>query len=103
MLNLLSNAADAFPELDENLRIVIGLNKKGKMLELTVRDNGIGMSQYQLDNLFKPFFTSKQHGTGLGLVIVKKLMMQMDGNIEIESKVDEGTLVRLTLRTIENE
>jgi len=103
VLNLLGNAADAFPEPDDNLKIVIGLNKMGKKLELTVRDNGVGMSQYQLDNLFKPFFTSKQHGTGLGLVIVKKLMMQMDGNIEIESKVDEGTLVRLILRPVENE
>lgn len=103
MLNLLSNAADALQDSDNDPQIVIGLCRRGKNLELTVQDNGVGMSQYQLDNLFKPFFTSKQQGTGLGLVIVKKLMMQMDGNIEIESKVDEGTLVRLILRTVENE
>lgn len=103
MLNLLSNAADAFLEADGDPKIIIGLYRRGKNLELTVTDNGVGMSQYQLDNLFKPFFTSKQQGTGLGLVIVKKLMMQMDGNIEIESKVDEGTFVRLILGTVENE
>ncbi|MDX9745405.1 MAG: PAS domain-containing sensor histidine kinase [Syntrophales bacterium] len=99
MLNLFSNAADAFLESEVRAQVVIGLYKRGKTLELTVRDNGVGMSQYQLDNLFKPFFTSKPHGTGLGLVIVKKLMMQIGGNIAIESKVGEGTLVRLTLGT----
>jgi signal transduction histidine kinase len=103
MLNLLSNAADAFLNPDHIPKIVIGVEKKGKIMELSVKDNGIGMSQYQLDNLFKPFFTSKPQGTGLGLVIVKKLMMQMDGYLEVESKMDEGTLVRLILKTVENE
>lgn len=103
MLNLLSNAADSFIDPDKNPTIVIGLEQKGKNLELSVRDNGVGMSTYQLDNLFKPFFTSKPQGTGLGLVIVKKLMIQMDGDIEIESRVDEGTKVRLILQTAENE
>lgn len=103
MLNLLNNAADSFLDPDNDPKIVIGLAKRGKTLELSVKDNGVGMSQYQLDNLFKPFFTSKPQGTGLGLVIVKKLMVQMNGNIEIESKVDEGTLIRLILQTAENE
>jgi signal transduction histidine kinase len=103
MLNLLNNAADSFLDPDNNPTIVIGLAKRGKTMELSVKDNGVGMSQYQLDNLFKPFFTSKPQGTGLGLVIVKKLMVQMNGDIEIESKVDEGTLIRLILQTAENE
>jgi len=102
MLNLLSNAADSFLDPDKDPTIVMGLERKGKALELSVEDNGVGMSPYQLDNLFKPFFTSKPQGTGLGLVIVKKLMIQMDGDIEIESKVGEGTKVRLILQTAEN-
>jgi len=102
LLNLLSNAADSFLDPDKNPTIVIGLERKGRSLELTIRDNGVGMSPYQLENLFKPFFTSKPHGTGLGLVIVKKLMIQMNGEIEIESRTDEGTKVRLILQTAEN-
>ncbi len=103
MLNLLSNAADSFLDPDKKPTLVIGLERKAKTLELSVEDNGVGMSSYQLDNLFKPFFTSKPQGTGLGLVIVKKLMIQMDGDIEIESRKDEGTKVRLILQTAENE
>ncbi|MBN1548623.1 MAG: PAS domain-containing sensor histidine kinase [Syntrophaceae bacterium] len=103
MLNLLSNSADAFLDSDRNPSIFISLSEKGKNLILTVTDNGVGMTQYQLDNLFKPFFTSKPQGTGLGLVIVKKLMMQMDGLIEVESKVDTGTQVRLIFRKADNE
>ncbi len=103
MLNLLSNAADAFTDPDQNPTIVIGLAAKGKTLELSVRDNGIGMSAHQIENLFKPFFTSKPHGTGLGLVIVKKLMLQMEGDIHIDSGSQRGTLVRLTLKAIDNE
>ena len=103
MINILNNAADSFLTLHQNQTIVIGLKKQGKHIELSVKDSGIGMSQHQLDNIFKPFFTSKPQGTGLGLVIVKKLMMQMKGDIDIESKQDEGTLVRLTLQSIEND
>jgi signal transduction histidine kinase len=103
MINILNNAADSFLPAPQNQTIVIALKKQGKHVELTVKDSGIGMSQHQLDNIFKPFFTSKPQGTGLGLVIVKKLMMQMKGDIDIESKQDEGTLVRLILQSIEHD
>ena len=103
MINILNNAADSFLTSPQNPTIVISLKKQGKHVELSVKDSGIGMSQHQLDNIFKPFFTSKPQGTGLGLVIVKKLMMQMKGDIDIESKPEEGTLVRLILQSIEND
>jgi len=103
MINILNNAADSFLTPPQDPTIIIGLKKQGKHIELSVKDSGIGMSQHQLDNIFKPFFTSKPQGTGLGLVIVKKLMMQMKGDIDIESKQDEGTLVRLILQSIEND
>jgi len=103
MINILNNAADSFLTPPKNPTIIISLKKQGKHIELGVKDSGIGMSQHQLDNIFKPFFTSKPQGTGLGLVIVKKLMMQMKGDIDIESKPDEGTLVRLILQSIEND
>jgi signal transduction histidine kinase len=103
MINILNNAADSFLPSPQNPTITIGLKKHGKHVELSVKDSGIGMSLHQLDNIFKPFFTSKPQGTGLGLVIVKKLMMQMKGDIEIESKPDEGTLVRLILQSVEND
>jgi len=103
MINILNNAADSFLTPPQNPTIIISLKKQSKHIELSVKDSGIGMSPHQLDNIFKPFFTSKPQGTGLGLVIVKKLMMQMKGDIDIESKQDEGTLVRLILQSIEND
>ena len=103
MINILNNAADSFLTAPHDPTIIITLKKQGKHVELSVKDSGIGMSQHQLDNIFKPFFTSKPQGTGLGLVIVKKLMMQMRGDIDIESKQGEGTTVRLTLQSIKND
>jgi len=48
-------------------------------------------------NLFKPFSTTKSHGTGLGLVIVQKMLLKMDGTIEIGSQERAGTTVTLNL------
>jgi signal transduction histidine kinase len=58
-----------------------------------VKDNGCGMTEEQLQNLFKPFYTTKEKGTGLGLVIVKKLLAAMNGSIKISSLKDVGTTI----------
>jgi signal transduction histidine kinase len=60
-------------------------------------DNGCGISHEKLNDLFKPFYTSKVHGTGLGLVIVKKLLAKMNGTIDVTSRKDEGTVVDVHL------
>ena len=64
-------------------------------MTLGVRDNGQGMSQDQIDNLFAPFLTYKESGTGIGLAIVKKIMENHQGEVEIESKLGQGTKFRL--------
>ncbi len=55
------------------------------------------MTEKQQQDLFKPFYTSKKHGTGLGLVIVKKMLSRMNGEIEITSMKDQGTTVDISL------
>ncbi|HBU05730.1 MAG TPA: two-component sensor histidine kinase, partial [Nitrospiraceae bacterium] len=60
---------------------------------LRIADNGKGMTRQQLDDLFKPFRTSKSKGTGLGLVICKKMLASMGCLIEIQSKEGIGTAV----------
>jgi signal transduction histidine kinase len=64
-------------------------------LVLAVRDNGQGMSPEQLDNLFAPFLTTKDSGTGIGLAIVKKIMENHQSKVQVESKVGQGTRFKL--------
>ena len=99
MLNLIANAADALKE-KENPKITISLRRIKTRVQVSVEDNGSGMNEKQIGNLFKPFYTSKENGTGLGLVIVQKMLTRMNGTISIESKTDAGTQVKFTLETI---
>jgi signal transduction histidine kinase len=64
-------------------------------LALAVRDNGQGMSPDQIANLFAPFLTYKDSGTGIGLAIVKKIMENHQSKVQVESKVGQGTKFKL--------
>jgi len=66
-------------------------------VHIVVADNGVGMTDKQMKDLFKPFYTSKQHGTGLGLVIVKKMLAKMNCDISISSFPDKGTIVDISI------
>jgi signal transduction histidine kinase len=96
MLNLLTNAFDA---LDDIVDPVIGIHvsRDGDRIVFKVGDNGRGIPQAQQKILFQPFSTTKTHGTGLGLVIAKKMLLKMDGAIEIASRENAGTTVTVTL------
>lgn len=96
MLNLLANAADSFENRFE-AKIIVRLVRAKNIIYVTVTDNGSGISESQKDNLFKPFYTSKPNGTGLGLVIVKSMLGKMNGTISIESTKNVGTRVTFTL------
>jgi PAS domain S-box-containing protein len=96
MLNLLVNALDAV-EGREHPRVSIAAMRSGEGVMIRMEDNGCGMSEGQLRDIFKPFYTTKDHGTGLGLVIVKKLLAGMNGSIEISSRKDVGTTVDVTI------
>lgn len=92
ILNLITNASDALNNC-ENPQIMIRAEKKEGFVALTIEDNGIGMSDEEQTNLFKPFYTTKTHGTGLGLMIALKMVTLMKGNMEIKSYKDIGTKV----------
>jgi signal transduction histidine kinase len=96
LLNLLTNAADAV-EGRESPRIIVGISRSPPWVKIKVDDNGSGILEFDKKNLFKPFFTSKAKGSGLGLVIVKKMLLKMNGTITIESAANFGTTVTLTL------
>lgn len=96
MLNLTTNAADALNGMAK-AQIIVSVEKAGGMINIKVDDNGKGISAADQENLFKPFFTAKTTGTGLGLVIVKKMLLAMNGRIGIESYQGIGTTVTISL------
>jgi signal transduction histidine kinase len=68
---------------------------KGEFVCMEITDTGIGMPKEVLNNLFRPFFTTKSNGTGLGIPIVQTIMKQTMGFVTVETQFGEGTTVRL--------
>lgn len=64
---------------------------------VSVSDTGIGIPVGQQKLIFEPFYTTKTKGTGLGLMIVERIMRDHGGRIELVSQVDQGTTFRLWL------
>jgi signal transduction histidine kinase len=98
LVNLIRNAADASAGRQGAVRV--GLERSDKSLRLTVRDQGHGISALSLDRLFESGFTTKGfgEGAGMGLVLVRDVVQNMfAGTITVESVVDVGTTVTITL------
>ena len=98
LLNILSNAIDALEGKADPL-ITIAVGQNAREATIAVRDNGCGIADEKKNELFMPFSSSKPRGIGLGLTIVKKLLAQMNGTVEINSRHQQGTevLIRLPL------
>ena len=64
---------------------------------MSVADTGGGIPQEQINRIFEPFYTTKKKGTGLGLMIVQRIVRAHDGRIELESHVGRGTTFRIWL------
>lgn len=115
ILNLGNNALHA---LGNNLngRIIINVSStflqennlyslgKGLYLQITVEDNGIGMTEYTQSRIFEPFFSTKEidKGTGLGLSVVQGIVHKHNGEITFESQIGKGTKFKVLLPLIEN-
>ena len=96
MLNLIANAVDALEGRD-NPTITIATEQREDFIWITVRDNGVGIPQEVQQHLFKPFYTTKSQGTGLGLIITKKMVTAMNGRIGVVSEEGVGTTVTLAI------
>ena len=100
VLNLVSNALQAMPEgTPAENELVVGTRpvEDGRVL-LEVHDNGVGISAEHLPRVFEPFFTTKGgRGTGLGLPISQRLVVELGGEIVVSSSPEGGTAVRVFL------
>ncbi|MET3290309.1 UNVERIFIED_CONTAM: diguanylate cyclase (GGDEF)-like protein [Brevibacillus sp. OAP136] len=94
LLNLLKNAFDAMPEPGT---VTITSSRSDEWCTIEVMDTGTGMSEQELQQIFNPFFTTKETGTGLGLSICHKIMNDHGGSIEVQSREQHGTVFRMTL------
>jgi signal transduction histidine kinase len=94
ILNLISNAIDASPP-GEEVSVRTAMEKKTAILE--VSDCGCGIKEEDRENVFRPFFTSKKSGTGLGLPIVKKIVEAHGGKIDFYKNPEKGVTFRITL------
>lgn len=99
ILNLLLNAIDASTEGDS---ITITTEAAGAWMKLSVQDSGRGIPPEEIENIFKPFYTTKTRGSGLGLAIVDRIVKEHKGEIAVESVVNKGTRFTLTLPVYEH-
>jgi signal transduction histidine kinase len=91
--NLLDNAFDATPA--GGAVTVRGYRKNRSGFVLSVRDTGRGISNPDKDQLFRPFFSTKEKGMGLGLPFAKRVMDTCGGKVEVQSRVGKGALFKL--------
>lgn len=99
LLNLLLNSEQAIRDARDRGDIWIDCRVDGARASLTIRDNGTGMTPHVQERIFEPFFTTKPpgKGTGLGLAISHGIVQQHNGKIFVETKMGEGTVVRIEL------
>lgn len=106
IVNIVKNGIEAAqnahiePEIDVELREKINDKDGSASLWLLIIDNGPGLTPEQKEKLFNPYFTTKSDGTGLGLVIVRKIVQDHDGDISLHDRDDgqRGTQVDIVIR-----
>jgi two-component system, NtrC family, nitrogen regulation sensor histidine kinase NtrY len=94
--NIIKNAAQAIPEEQEGF-ISIEASENTESIIIVVKDNGSGMTEEQAADIFKPYFSTKISGMGLGLPIVKSMIESGGGNISFHSVYGEGTTFTILL------
>jgi len=101
LLNLMRNAAEACAPADGGGRVLVhGEVVRGEELgyqRIRVTDNGPGIAADALPKLFRPFFTTKPNGTGLGLAVVQKIIVQHGGQVEVRNRPEGGAAFIVTL------
>jgi signal transduction histidine kinase len=101
LINVIRNSLQAIEQRDsENFqgKIKIDTHQTDGYYFIKIRDNGIGMDEETLQKLFEPYFSTKSKGMGLGLVITKKIIDEMQGKIFVRSYPDQGTEVEIKLK-----
>ncbi|MDF2947949.1 MAG: histidine kinase [Bacillales bacterium] len=93
-INLIKNAMDA---VKENGKVIIKMDHNNDNIQIKVIDNGVGISRELIEKLGEPFYTTKDKGTGLGLMVCYKIIEDHKGTIQVESELGVGSTFSITL------
>lgn len=110
LMNLCKNSSQAMP--NKRGMIYISANNremelqecempKGKYVRIRVKDDGVGMSPEVMKRAFDPYFTTKKDGTGIGLSVVNKIILNYGGYIHLNSEIGKGTKVSIYIPAVE--
>lgn len=95
--SLIANAIEAI-NIGGSITIAAGVASSPRRVQVTIRDNGPGMTPDHLAQAFKPFFTTKSRGLGVGLPLAKRVVERFGGSIHLRSDLDSGTTVTLAFQ-----
>ncbi len=108
-VNVLTNSIQSLQQKQElkkyfKPKIKITIKQTKELLKVEFVDNGLGVSEYELENVFKPFYTTKKNvgGTGLGLFIINNLMRKMNGSVSVQSREGKFFKTLLTFPLVSN-
>ena len=94
LVNLVKNAIQA---MTKGGRLLLRTSQASEGIVVSVSDTGGGIPEEKINRIFEPFYTTKKKGSGLGLMIVQRIVREHGGQIELESRVNQGTTFRIWL------
>ncbi len=94
LVNLIKNASQA---MTTGGTLTLQTGESGDDVWVSVADTGLGIPPEQIAHIFEPFYTTKKKGTGLGLMIVQRIVRLHGGKIEVDSRVGHGTTFKVFL------
>lgn len=100
LLNLMINAVQAMPSGGE---LILQLARRGEEALLEVTDTGTGMDPSQRRRIFDPFYSTKGRGMGLGLPTTRRIILEHDGTIRVDSEPGKGTRFTVTLPLVRDD
>ena len=95
LINLMTNALDALRDTPSP-QLSVTVNQAENRITVAIADNGSGISTDLLESIFVPFFTTKAHGSGIGLSLSRQIMHLHGGSLQVESRVDRGSTFTLS-------
>lgn len=96
LTNIIINAAEALDSI-EDPKLSISLKNNERYVEITIKDNGIGMTEETINNIFQPFYSSKSGGLGLGMANSKNILDEHAARITVESELNIGTAIKIEI------
>ena len=98
ILNLVMNAIDAMRPVQERV-LSVGTTFNGDGVHVWIADTGVGIAPSDIDKIFEPLFTTKEHGMGMGLSICRSIIESHNGRIWVSAGQERGSIFRLVLPT----